>query len=129
MKTEKKIEKWLSDGKFEQFASEYITNEMKRRIDAGFCDRAFEEMNEAFDMEDGYIVPIAEYLSYKLHVARLRRKRDTGDREMWKVYYCLQMMGAYGQFQVFEDLRGELWVCMMTAIHRDYVHTLNRQKK
>lgn len=129
MKNRKKMEKWFGDEDFAQYVKQRTAREMQTRLDTGYHDRDFDRMDEAFENEDGYLVPMCEYLSYKFHVACLRKNRRQREQGMWEVYFNLQMLGVYSTFHVFDDLNAELWEELMPVIHRDYVHTLNRQKK
>lgn len=129
MKNRKKMEKWLQDENFSQYVSQRCFAEIKKRFDAGLCDPLFDEMDEGFETNDAYAEPMAEYLLYRLHTARLCKNRQRRERGLWLVYFNLAMLGHYIKWEEFDKVIDELDKCLMTVLHREYTEQLNRQKK
>ena len=120
MSVAEQIEMWLDDEAFVAFANERM-NEMLRRHHR--VDPVFEEMDEGFDEEDAYIVPIVEYLSCSLHKALLCKNKRRRKQEVWWVWYEVAMQGYYVQLFMpyYETLVEELRMELMPMIHREYM--------
>ena len=114
------IEMWLDDEAFVAFANERM-NEMLGRHH--HVDSVFEEMDEGFDEEDAYIVPMVEYLSCRLHKAQLCKNKRIREQEVWWVWYEVAMQGYYVQLFMpyYETLVEELRLELMPMIHREYM--------
>ena len=66
-------------------------------------DPEFEELDEAFETDDRYAVPLATYLLYRLRVARLHRNVRRRSRAVWRVFIQVAMLGQYVQvFDAFD---------------------------
>ena len=120
MSVAEQIEMWLNDEAFVAFANERM-NEMLRRHH--HVDSVFEEMDEGFDEEDAYIVPMVEYLSCRLHKAQLCKNKRRREQEVWWVWYEVAMQGYYVQLFMpyYETLVKELRLELMPMIHREYM--------
>ena len=120
MSVAEQIEMWLDDEAFVVFANERM-NEMLRRYHR--VDPVFEEMDEGFDEEDVYIVPMVEYLSCRLNKALLCKNKRRREQEVWWVWYEVAMQGYYVQWFMpyYEALVEELRLELMPIIHREYM--------
>ena len=120
MSVAEQIEMWLDDEAFVVFANERM-NEMLRRHHR--VDPVFEEMDEGFDEEDAYIVPMVEYLSCRLNKALLCKNKCRREQEVWWVWYEVAMQGYYVQWFMpyYEALVEELRLELMPIIHREYM--------
>ncbi len=49
-----------------------------------------EEMAEGFEDNDEYVVPMVDYLSYRLHRAKIYRNRRRRERDIWWVWIQLK---------------------------------------
>lgn len=72
---EKRIENWCKDARFVNFANRRMHQEITERLENGSYDALFEELDEAFDYDDRYIEPLVEYLTCRLHIAKLNKKQ------------------------------------------------------
>ena len=120
MSVAEQIEIWLDDEEFVVFANERM-NEMLRRHHR--VNPVFEEMDEGFDEEDAYVVPMVEYLSCRLHKAQLCNDKRRREQEVWWVWYEVAMQGYYVQLFMpyYETLVEELRLELMPMIHREYM--------
>ena len=120
MSVAEQIEMWLDDEAFVAFANERM-NEMLGRHHR--VDPVFEEMDEGFDEEDAYVVPMVEYLSCRLHKAQLCKNKRRREQEVWWVWYEVAMQGYYVQLFMpyYETLVEELRLELMPMIHREYM--------
>ena len=78
------IEKWLENKLFVAFANKRMNNVLLNKRHS--IDPMFEEMDEGFDEEDEYVVPMVEYLSSRLQ----RRSSARTDASVSRRY------GGYG---------------------------------
>lgn len=89
-------------------------------------DPEFEELDEAFETDDRYAVPLATYLLYRLRVARLHRNVRRRSRAVWRVFIQVAMLGQYVQvFDAFDPLLTELQQEVMILLHGEYVKKSN----
>ena len=79
---EKKIENWCKDARFVNFANRRMHQEITERLENGSYDALFEELDEAFDYDDRYIEPLVEYLTCRLHIAKLNKDLEAWGRKM-----------------------------------------------
>ena len=114
------IETWLDDEAFVAFANERMNKALRQRHRV---DSLFEEMDEGFDEEDAYVVPMVEYLSCRLHKAQLCKDKCRREQEIWWVWYEVAMQGYYVQLFMpyYETLVEELRMELMPMIHREYM--------
>lgn len=120
------IEIWLDDEAFVAFANDRM-NEMLRQHHR--VDPVFEEMDEGFDEEDAYIIPMVEYLSCRLHKALLCKNKRRREQEVWWVWYEVAMQGYYVQLFMpyYETLVEELRLELMPMIHREYMQRKGKE--
>ena len=52
-------------------------------------------MAEGFEDNDEYVVPMVDYLSYRLHRAKIYRNRRRRERDIWWVWIQLKYEGIY----------------------------------
>ena len=126
---EQKIEAWLEDEQFVKFANARMNHEIKHVPHS--VDPWFDEMEEGFDEEDEYVVPMVEYLSSRLHKAKLCKNRRKREKELWWVWYEIAMQGIY--IKVFncyyENLVEELRLEIMPMLYREYMQLQKKNKK
>ena len=126
---ELKIEKWLEKEQFVAFANKRMNNVLLNKRHP--IDPMFEEMDEGFDEEDEYVVPMVEYLSSRLHKAKLCKNRRKREKELWWVWYEIAMQGIY--IKVFncyyENLVEELRLEIMPMLYREYMQLQKKCKK
>ena len=120
MTVAEQIEKWLDDEAFVAFANERMNKALRQQYRV---DPWFEEMDEGFDEEDAYVVPMVEYLSCRLHKAQLCKNKRRREQEVWWVWYEVAMQGYYVQWFMpyYEALVEELRLELMPIIHREYM--------
>lgn len=125
---ELKIEKWLENEQFVAFANKRMNNVLLNKRHP--IDPMFEEMDEGFDEEDEYVVPMVEYLSSRLHKAKLCKNRRKREKELWWVWYEIAMQTYFIELldEYYGTLVEELRLEIMPMIHREYVK-LQRRKK
>lgn len=125
---ELKIEKWLENEQFVAFANERMNNVLLNKRHP--IDPMFEEMDEGFDEEDEYVVPMVEYLSSRLHKAKLCKNRRKREKELWWVWYMLAMQTYFIELldEYYGALVEELRLEIMPMIHREYVKLQKRKK-
>lgn len=75
----KKIEKWLQDERFTDYADRRILTEVDDVCENHRPDPEYEELVRAFRRDVRYIVPMVAYLSYRLQVAKLQRMRESAN--------------------------------------------------
>ena len=125
---ELKIEVWLEDEQFVKFANARMNHEIKHVPHS--VDPWFDEMEEGFENDEEYVVPMVEYLSCRMHMAKLCTNRRKREKELWWVWYEIDMQGIY--IKVFncyyENLVEELRMEIMPMIHREYVKLQKRKK-
>ena len=73
MNAQKKIERWCRDERFMHYTARRMNEEIADVPENWTYDPEFEELDEAFETDDRYAVPLATYLLYRLRVARLHR--------------------------------------------------------
>ncbi len=77
MKAKNEIERWLKDEKFMAFANKRAKEEFFNS-ENNYIDPQYEEMAEGFEDNDEYVVPMVDYLSYRLHRAQnLQKSTET----------------------------------------------------
>ncbi|MFK2287481.1 hypothetical protein ACIXNV_07000 [Bacteroides fragilis] len=82
MKAKNEIERWLKDEKFMAFANKRAKEEFFNS-ENNYIDPQYEEMAEGFEDNDEYVVPMVDYLSYRLHRAKIYRNRRRRERDIW----------------------------------------------
>ncbi len=122
MKIEKKIENWCQDTCFVNFTNQRMHQELTERPENKRYDILFEELDEAFEYDDRYIGPLVEYLTCRLHIAKLCKNARQRERGIWWVWYQVAMEGYYVQVfsEYFDPLLNELRMTLMPILHREY---------
>ena len=123
---EQKIETWLKDEQFVMFANarmDHEINNVPHRIDP-----LFDELEEGFEIDADCIVPMVEYLSCRMHAAKLCTNRRMREKQLWWVWHALFMQGIF--FEAFDEhyssLVEELRLEVIPMIHREY---MKKQKR
>ena len=93
MDSKRKIEKWLADESFRRYAERRMQEEITDVPENHTLDRKYEELDEGFEWDDRYIVPLVEYLTYRLHLARLNRNPQKRRRGIWWVFTLCSAAG------------------------------------
>ena len=126
---ELKIEVWLEDEQFVKFANARMNHEIKHVPHS--VDPWFDEMEEGFENDEEYVVPMVEYLSCRMHMAKLCTNRRKREKELWWVWYEIAMQGIY--IKVFncyyENLVEELRIEIMPMLYREYMQLQKKSKK
>ena len=131
MKMKKKIENGCKDEKFMCYADKCMSEAFNDVVENQPLDPQYEELDEAFEWNDRYVVPLADYLTYRLHLAKLQknpRKRRNG---IFWVFTHVFMQGHYLHVfaEVFAPLVTELHETMMVMLHREYVNELKNKNR
>jgi len=125
---ELKIEVWLEDEQFVKFANARMNHEIKHVPHS--VDPWFDEMEEGFENDEEYVVPMVEYLSCRMHMAKLCTNRRKREKELWWVWYEIAMQGIY--IKVFncyyENLVEELRLEIMPMLYREYMQLQKKSK-
>ena len=131
MKMKKKIENWCKDEKFMCYADKCMSEAFNDVVENQPLDPQYEELDEAFEWNARYVVPLADYLPYRLQLAKLQknpRKRRNG---IFWVFTHVFMQGHYLHVfaEVFAPLVTELHETMMVMLHREYVNELKNKNR
>lgn len=128
MNIKRKIGMWLEDERFRQYAERRMREEITDVPENLVPDPRYEELDEGFERDDRYIVPLVEYLAYRLHMARLCRDPQKRRRGIWWVFVQISMQEPYKEFaDEFEPLVDELQDCIIPMLHDEYVKKLNTE--
>ena len=73
MRQNDKIEKWLEDDSFTDYMQKHTIEIFNYILNNYPYDPKYEELDEYFDRDDRYVVPLVDYLVYRLHLAKLKR--------------------------------------------------------
>lgn len=131
MKTQKKIENWCRDEKFMRYADKRMGEAFNDVVENQPLDPQYEELDEEFEWNDRYVVPLADYLTYRLHLAKLQKNLQKRRSGIWWVFTHVFMLGHYLHVfaGVFAPLVTELHETVMTMLHREYVNELNGKNR
>ena len=126
---ELKIEKWLENEQFVAFANKRMNNVLLNKRHP--IDPMFEEMDEGFDEEDEYVVPMVEYLSSRLHKAKLCKNRRKREKELWWVWYEIAMQTYFIELldEYYGALVEELRLEIMPMLYKEYMQLQKKSKK
>lgn len=128
MNIKRKIGMWLEDERFRQYAERRMREEITDVPENLVPDPRYEELDEGFERDGRYIVPLVEYLAYRLHMARLCRDPQKRRRGIWWVFVQISMQEPYKEFaDEFEPLVDELQDCIIPMLHDEYVKKLNAE--
>ena len=92
MKTQKKIENWCRDEKFMRYADKRMGEAFNDVVENQPLDPQYEELDEEFEWNDRYVVPLADYLTYRLHLAKLQKNPQNRRSGIWG---CLPMCSCW----------------------------------
>ncbi|GAB0483110.1 Uncharacterised protein [Alistipes sp. cv1] len=120
---QKEIESWCRDGKFLHFASKRMDEELGKGLANRRPDPEYEELNEAFEWDDRYAVPLATYLTYRLQVAKLQENDQKRKRNIWWVFVHVAMLGYYVRVfaEEFDSLLADMQGTILPMLHEEYV--------
>ena len=121
---ENKMEEWRKDAKFMRFAERRMSQELMGNGENRRYDSLFEKLDEAFDNDDRYVEPLVEYLTCRLHMAKLDGDKRRRERGIWWVWYHVTMEGCYVQVfsRCFDPLLEELRTELMSLLHEEYMN-------
>lgn len=131
MKIEKKIEHWLKDENFCDYCNTRINEEIKEILLNGEYDHFFELLDEGFDGNDEYVVPLVEYLSCKLHYAKLLKNKAKRESIIWWVFTQLNYEGFYTRVfaTYFDPLVKETNITIIKMLRKEYLLLKNKVHK
>ena len=131
MKIKKKIERWYKDASFMNFVHRRMQVELAQRMEGYSFDPYFEELDEAFEYDDRYLVPLVEYLTCRLHTAMLRKDIRQREEGIWQVWFQVAMEGYYVQafHEEFASLLAELKTALLPILHKKYIRHNPDKKK
>lgn len=123
----KKIERWCMEEGFLLYAQERARKEVCKVAENHRIDPKYEELEEAFEYDDKYIVPLVAYLTYKLHLAVLERNAGKRKRDIWWVFVRVELLGFYVEIfpAEFADLLVGLRDTVMPMLHEEYIRSLD----
>ena len=131
MKLQRKIENWCRDEKFLRYADGRMAEEVLDMPENHRHDPKYDELEEAFERDGRYAVPLVEYLLYRLHLAKLCKNAKQRRRGIWWVFVQVSMQGyvvpAFAD--VFDPLLTELQETVLPMLHRQYVRKSNHKKR
>lgn len=128
MKKVKKTERWLKDENFMKFANKRALIEF-RRAENNLIDPKYEELVENFDSNDDYIVPMVDYLCFRLHLAKICKNQRKRERGIWWVWTQVKYEAYYVDLyiQYYSKLLDELDADIITILHREYKKSIKKQ--
>lgn len=130
MKKEFKIENLLDNRQFIEFANRRAAQEISRE-ENHLYDTLYDELCSKFEEDDSFVVPMVEYLSCRLHRAKLDPNPKRRDRGVWWVWTQTKLQGNY--VYVFMDqyapLLNELDATVLPILQREYMNMLKYNKK
>ena len=128
MNVQKKIEKWYQDRRFVRYVNERICEELRHVSKQP--DPKFKELDEAFDRDGRYIVPLVTYLTYRLQLAKLQKNAKQRRRGIWWVFVQVIILGLYTEISTkeLEKLRMKLLEAIMPMLHDEYIRLSNKKK-
>lgn len=128
MNVQKKFEKWYRDERFVRYIYKRVNEELRNVSKRP--DLKFKELDEAFDRDDRYIVPLVTYLTYRLQLAKLQRNARQRRRGIWWVFVQVIILGLYTEISTkeLEKLRMKLLEAIMPILHDEYIRLSNKKK-
>lgn len=129
MNVQQKIENWCKDEKFMHFANRRMDEEINNGMTDYRSDPEYEALDEAFEWDDRYAVPLATFLTYRLQVATLQKNAKKRRRDVWRVFVQTAMLGQYLQafYGVFDNLLSGLQNEVMPMLHEEYTRCRTRK--
>jgi len=127
MKGKEKIDKWLEDEAFMSFAQKRTTEIVRYILNNYPYDLKYEELDECFGRDDRYVVPVVDYLVYRLHRAKLKKNSKKRREGIWWVFVQVILLGHDVKYfaKEFERLLPELRLTLIPMLHAEYMRTLN----
>lgn len=128
MKHKEKSDKWVKDEEFMSFVQKRTTEIARYILNNHPYDQKYEELDERFGYDDRYVVPLVDYLLYRLHRAKLKRNSKKRREGIWWVFVQVILLGQdVGNFaEEFERLLPELRSTLIPMLHAEYTRTLNK---
>lgn len=128
MKGKEKIDKWLEDEAFMSFAQKRTTEIARYILNNYPYDLKYEELDECFGRDDRYVVPVVDYLVYRLHRAKLKKNSKKRREGIWWVFVQVILLGHDVKYfaKEFERLLPELRLTLIPMLHAEYMRTLNK---
>lgn len=123
MKTEKNIELLLCDEAFCKYVFKRCHEEVTKLMPNSKIDPIFEELDEGFEYNDDYVVPLVDYLTYKLHYAKVLKNKKKRERIIWWVLTQLEYEGFYTKVFAyhFDPLVQETGETVVMMLHDEYI--------
>lgn len=127
MKKDDKIEKWLEDDSFMEYMQKRTIEMFNHILNNYPYDPQYEELDECFERDDRYVVPLVDYLVYRLHRARLKRNSKKRREGIWWVFIQIILLGdCITSFpEDFKRLLLELRTTLIPMLHAEYVRKMN----
>ena len=87
------------------------------------CHHFFDVLDEGFDGNDEYVVPLVEYLSCKLHYAKLLKNKAKRESIIWWVFTQLHYEGFYTRVfaTYFDPLVKETNITIVKMLRKEYL--------
>lgn len=129
MNVQKKIEKWYRNKRFVHYVNERVSEEI-RHVSIQRPDPKYKELDEAFDRDNRYVIPLTTYLTYRLQVAKLQKNGPKRRRDIWWVFVQIIILELYTEISTkeFEKLRMDLLEAIMPILHDEYIRLSNKKK-
>lgn len=130
MNIEDKIDIWMNDDSFMNFVQQRTVEKVREILEYYPLDPVYEQLDEGFEYDDRYIVPMVDYLVFKLHTAKLRknsRKRKDG---IWWVFVQVFLLDIYVKVfsEEFSRLLPEIRSTLMPILHKEYVQISKKER-
>lgn len=127
MNVQKQIEKWYQDRRFVNYVNKRVQEEI-RHVSEQRPDPKYKELDDAFDLDDRYFVPLTTYLTYRLQLAKLQKSRSKRRRGIWWVFVQIIILRLYTEITTkeFDKLQKELYEAIIPMLHNEHVMKLNR---
>lgn len=111
------------------FANRRMDEEINNGMTDYRSDPEYEALDEAFEWDDRYAVPLATFLTYRLQVATLQKNAKKRRRDVWRVFVQTAMLGQYLQafYGVFDNLLSGLQNEVMPMLHEEYTRCRTRK--
>ena len=75
MNVQEQIKEWYQDRRFVNYVNMRVQEEI-RHVSEQRPDQKYKELDDAFDLDDRYFVPLTTYLTYRLQLAKLQKNRS-----------------------------------------------------
>ena len=121
MRQNDKIEKWLEDDSFTDYMQKHTIEIFNYILNNYPYDPKYEELDEYFDRDDRYVVPLVDYLVYRLHLAKLKRNSKKRREGIWWVFVQVILLGEYVECfaEEFNRLLPELRITIIPMLIRN----------